>query len=153
MRRVASALCLILAGALLSSCASFKSTTTTGTPLDLSKLKEVQTGVTDLRAILEWFGPPEQIIDGTQEILDDQARLMPGVPIATRTLSAPEGAVILLYSNQRRADSSMVMTGTPVGAAGKDRYTVHSNEMMIFIRKRDHKVVNVLVGEPTDERP
>ena len=47
----------------------------------------------------------------------------------------------------------MVMTGTPVGAAGKDRYTVHSNELMIFIRKRDHKVVNVLVGGPTDERP
>jgi hypothetical protein len=146
-------MCLILAGALLGSCASFKSTTTSGTPLDLSKLNEVQVGVTDLRAILEWFGPPEQIIDGTREILDEQARMTFNVPIATRTLSAPDGAVILLYPNQRQADASMVVAASPFGAVSKDRYALRSNEMMIFIRKRDHKVLNVLVGGMADERP
>jgi hypothetical protein len=145
--------CLIIATAVPGSCIScmmFKATTRVGSPLDLGKLKEVQAGVTDLRDILEWFGPPDHIIDGTQEIIDEQGGATPGLQFATRTLSAPEGAVILLYSNLRREDS-VVHASTPAGVAGKHQYAARANEMMIFVRKGDHKVLSAFAGGEADE--
>lgn len=151
MRLVVFTAGLALLATGLCSCMAFKTTMQSGLPLDLSRVSQIKPEVTELRDVLTWFGPPEQIIDGTQEILDQQAMMVSlGAPMSTRTLSAPDGAVILLYRNQQRTTSSTVMATTPVGTHGKSKYSVRSNEMMIFVRKADYKVLDVLVGGTND---
>ncbi len=71
MRRLTSVVRLIIVAAVLGSCVSCitnvsKMAVKVGAPFDASKLNEVQVGVTDLRDILDWLGPPDFIIDGTQ---------------------------------------------------------------------------------------
>ncbi len=157
MRRLTSLVCMIIVTAVLGSCVSpgvtvRRMTLEIGAPFDVSKLDEVQVGVTDLRDILEWFGPPDFIIDGTQEILDRQGGLAAGLQLPTRTLSAPEGTVILLYTVNLRMDDWSVDVTHPFATVEKRRYGVRGNELMIFVRKRDHMVLNALRGGATHER-
>lgn len=153
MRRLANAKRLIIVATVFSSCASCTVLSTTlrlSGPLDVSKVSEIQAGVTDLRDILEWFGPPDFIVDGTQEIYDQKGGVMSGLHFPTRTLSAPEGTVIFLYSSNLRHEDLFMQMSIPVVTVDKYQYSVRANELMIFVRKRDYKVLNAFVGGDTN---
>ena len=157
MQRLTSLVRLIIVAAVLGSCVSCAVGVSwmaieTGAPRDVNKPKKIEPGVTDLSDILEWFGPPDLIIDGTKEIFDRQGMLNPGLRLPTRTLSAPEGEVIFLYTMNLRAEVRSVEVAHPIATVQKKRFGVRVNELMIFVRKRDHKIVNAFTGEAGDER-
>lgn len=149
MRRLTNVMRLIIVAAVLGSCVSCtvgSKTLRLRPPLDVSKLNEVESGVTALRDILEWFGPPDFIIDGTQEIYDLQSGLVTGLQVPTRTLSAPEGTVILLYLSNLQHEDSFVEMSVPIITVDNYQYSVRANEIMIFVRKHDRKVLNAFIG-------
>ncbi|MCI0561459.1 MAG: hypothetical protein MN733_23475 [Nitrososphaera sp.] len=39
-----------------------------GVPFDRTNITRLKAGVTTLSEVLDWFGPPDKIIDGTQKI-------------------------------------------------------------------------------------
>jgi len=158
MQRLTSIVRLIIIASMLGSCVSCvtftasRMTLEVGAPRDVSKLNEIQEGVTDLRDILEWFGPPDLIIDGTQEIFDQQSGFQSSAQLPTRTLTAHEGTVVLLYTLNLRWEDSSVKVGHPIITVDERQLGARANELMIILRKRDHKVLNAFTGGPSHER-
>jgi hypothetical protein len=97
-------------------------------------------GVTSLRDILAWFGPPEYIIDGTQTIPETHPAFFPGVQIPTRVLSSREGEVLLVYTKVTTEDATAHASGY-----SQRRQAEHPNDVMIFVRKADYKVAGVIL--------
>ena len=103
-------LMLSLAFSWLFGCMSGYQRSTIGVPLDRGKVAQIQQGVTTLKEVLAWFGPPDFIIDGTQRMPDTRSMgaayganpvsptlFFGTTPIRPRLLTSPEGTVILIY--------------------------------------------------------
>ena len=136
---------------LLTGCMSFNQKLKSGISLSNDKILLIELGKTNFSEILERFGPPDYIIDGTQKILDTEAAFGGGGlsyiynPIPTRTLISPDGMVILIYKRNEweikekvRAFFYMEIT--------EMHNEVHSDEIFIYISKKDRTVVTVVSG-------
>lgn len=142
----------ILLGVLffLTGCMTGKWTGAVGSTLDYQKVELIIPGKTNLSEILEWFGPPDSIIDGTQQIVDIEGFTASG-SIPTRTLISPDGMVILIYKD-------LTFTGTLKGAlivaAGmfQTYNEINENELFIYLSKEDHTVEAVVSGLSAEER-
>lgn len=121
---------------LLPSCMVFHMSTQVGIPLDRHKIALIEPGATHLAQILEWFGPPDYIIDGTQQMPDVSSGMQ-----GTRTLTAPEGTVILIYTNMTHECWGV---GSPGGVIQEVAFL--PNELAIILSKNDHTVVDKAIG-------
>jgi hypothetical protein len=137
---------VLAVSAAIPSCMSGKLTIAMGKPLDGDSLAAIRVSETGLRDILEWFGPPTQIVDGTQTILDVQASVTPTGQLATRTLSSRSGEVLLLYWTPHIVHSSDTLYLEHFTYT-REREALRANEVMIVVRKSDYKVMGVMVGE------
>ena len=127
-----------------------------GSPVTLNPFHEehipdIELGRTTFSQVLEWFGPPDAIIDGRQEIAEaDLSRLWicpwessRGVMPNKRTLSAPEGQVILLY---RELEITSKASGVVVAWAWRSRMEFHTDtatrpkDLLIYLSK-DRRIV------------
>lgn len=122
-----------------------------GVPLDRSKIALIKAGVTTLSEVLDWFGPPDYIIDGTKRMLEPIPPpyflfhpIETSVP--TRVLTAPEGTVILVYAvREGQIDYSHLLVA-PVVTGVKIAHDYHEQELYIYLSKKDRIVVEVLRG-------
>ncbi len=137
---------VLVASASTISCVSSKVTGAIGKPLDSDSLAAIKPGETGLREILEWFGPPNQIVDGTQTILDPEHLTTSWGAIKTRTLSSRDGEVLLLYGTRHQAHSWDTSHLGPL-TYRKERHALRANEVMIVLRKHDHTVIGVMARE------
>lgn len=137
---------VLAASAAMTSCTSGKLTVAMGEPLDGDSLAAIEVGETGLRDILEWFGPPSQIVDGTQTIADPEAPITPAGKLATRTLSSRSGEVLLLYWTPHIVHSSDTLRLSHF-TYSREREALRANEVMIVVRKSDYKVMGVMVAE------
>jgi hypothetical protein len=98
-------------------------------------------GTTTFSEILDQLGPPDYIIDGRQEIVDvaGDALGLAGSPIPTRTLTAPDGMVILIYT-------SSISQLDFQGWSSMHVQRRVSNEIFIYLSKEDRTVVSVGAG-------
>ena len=137
---------VLVASVSITSCMSGKLTVAMGTPLDGDSLAAIEVGETGLRDILEWFGPPSQIVDGTQTVPDPEAPMTPAGKLATRTLSSRSGEVLLLYWTPHLVHSSDTLRLSHF-TYRREREALRANEVMIVVRKSDYRVMGVMVGE------
>ncbi|MGH8065517.1 MAG: hypothetical protein ACRERE_09815 [Candidatus Entotheonellia bacterium] len=121
------------------------------------KVAQIQPGVTTLKDVLAWFGPPDFIIDGTQRIPDTRSMgaayganpvsptLFFGTnPIRPRFLTSPEGTVILIYICAELSNRFVLAGGA--GTGGQE--ISEADELFIFISKDSLTVTDVAVGNP-----
>jgi hypothetical protein len=137
---------LLAISAAIPSCMSSKLTVAMGKPLDGNSLAAIKVGETGLRDILEWFGPPTQIVDGTRTIWDLESPITPTGQLATRTLSSRNGEVLLLYWTPHIVYSSDTLD-LDYFTHTREREALRANEVMIVVRKSDYKVMGVMIGE------
>jgi len=119
---------------------------TSGSQLNPDKINSIEPGVTGIAEILEWLGPPDLIIDGTKKIFDQEnaGSVMYG-SISTRTLTAPEGMVILVYF--LRSEYTTTLRGVSVGyTAIQVQEVIRPNELFIYLSKKDKTVVSLVSG-------
>lgn len=148
--RIFATLIVLIVTFSLTGCITHR-TITVGIPVDKSKVALIKPGITTFSEILEWFGPPDYIIDGTQRMVDEAARIpgdSPYKPIPTRTLTSPEGMVILIYSNATIKTGGGSFGGVTgfVRAERMQLQTEHDlNEIFIYLSKKDRVVMEVAV--------
>ena len=149
-----STLSLVFSG-LIGCSVSINQKSTIGIPLDHKEVARIQRGVTTLKEVLAWFGPPDFIIDGTQHI--PNARTMGAAysanpvgmylfgidPIKPRLLTSPEGTVILIYTSVDVSNRADVVLA--VGGGGQK---AGENEVFIFVSKDTLIVMDVALGNP-----
>jgi hypothetical protein len=140
-RTCVSAISLLSLLLLLNDCVAIRGKVTFGTALSEDNINRIKPGVTSFSELLGWFGPPGYIVDGTQTLLDlsAMAAYSPGDPEVERTLSSPEGQVILIYQY-------VAQTVTYVGSK-QSPAELSSQEMLIYLDKSSHLVVSVIKGE------
>ena len=126
---------------------------TVGTPLDAQKITEIEPGVTTLTQVLHILGPPNLIVDGSQPVLNyDIAIINQGCYCfedyyPPRTLTSPEGTVILLYQYSEMS-GNMKGAAFPVGVHVDADFACRSNELLVFISKKEHVVTEIVTGLP-----
>ena len=138
--------CLVGISAMLGSATSCVWSTSSfryGEVLDADRLAQVKVGRTGLREILEWFGPPDYIIDGTQNIPEHTPQLSIQTSQGTRTLSSRSNEVLLIYTAGERVQSTVV-GATLWGTYDEERQVLRPHEVMIIVRKDDYKVTGVI---------
>ena len=143
---VITAFAALIAVYLLNGCIAVKVESTHGSALDTKQIDSIKPGITKFSDILEWFGPPDFIIDGTQQIVDfERSSGMVYGSISTRTLTAPDEMVILIYTLS--STQEIAITGVAVGAAVIHvENEIRPNEAFIFLSKKDHTVLSVVAG-------
>lgn len=125
----------------LTGCVAARHTTSIGACLDAEQLAAIKVGQTQLQEVLERLGPPEYIIDGQQTLAACHPAAYLGEAIPTRTLAAPEDAVILLYVSTK-AD----VGGVHGALVGHGYEKTQASEVMVYISKRDYCVQRVVAG-------
>jgi len=126
---------------------------TVGSPLDPGKITEIEVGVTTLTEVLRILGPPNLIIDGTQQVLDyDTAIMNQGcysvhTHYPQRTLTSPEGTVILFYQYSE-VSGDFKGVAPAVGAHVDADSVCRANEFLIFVSKKEHVVTEIVSGVP-----
>lgn len=147
----------------LASCAAVGVKATMGRSLDESKISGIKPNVTSLAEVLAWFGPPDYVIDGTRRMIDEEAFFATqtsqgfegrpptkGDPIPTRVLKAPDGMVILIYSNPEEkgwTGAAYSITGQTEPVLEESVTSARSNELFIFLSKKNRTVVTVAGGK------
>jgi hypothetical protein len=145
---------------LLNGCGAVYGTITVGRRLDAAKLAQIKPGVTTMAEILQWFGPPDYVVDGRQTVIDEPAFLAetpmdfkashrPLRPVPMRALRAPEGSVILIYS------AVEAQSGRAIAASGllaQESTQARAGEVFIFLSKETRKITELAVGVPTKDR-
>jgi hypothetical protein len=146
-------LCLLLPG--LTGCFfSAHGKSTVGAPLDREKAAQIQPGITSLKEVLSWFGPPDFIIDGTQRIPNAEAivtaygsKLWPIIPwsnaIKPRSLTSPEGTVLCIYQYIEYAEKADFGGIIAIGGGGP-----REGELFVFVAKDTLVVTDVAFGNP-----
>jgi len=142
---VVCAIAFLLAGCGVYS-SSGKSELTMGVPPAKAVLEQIKPGITTLTEVLKLLGPPEFIIDGTQELVDYE-RSSGGV--STRTISAPEGMVILIYTLSLTVDITLDLRTLGGVTMQMDR-AIHNNELFIFVSKNDRMVASLVSGRGSE---
>jgi hypothetical protein len=134
---------------LSAGCVSFRAKVESGSTPSEREMGLIKPGETTFSEILDRLGPPHYIIDGTQEMLDVEAMMasqgvMSGI-VPTRTLTAPEGMVILIYQYY---DVETGVKGIPmgIGASMHIDQKIKEGEIFIFLSKTDRVVGEIVVG-------
>ena len=134
-----------------------------GTTLDKEKVARIKPGVTTLSEILEWFGPPWSIIDGTQYGLRGEfISREPGKPLPAATAgptsgvprviglmkyvhsnawTAPAGMVILAYGRATGLASGGFAAVPVGGMASQTHVEAQGDGFLIYLSKKDRTVV------------
>lgn len=118
---------------------------------DASRVKRITPGKTTFSDILDWFGPPHCIIDGTRQIPEFRGWGFSPTPgrIATRTFTSPPGEVILLYGGVEYAERT---SGTTHSRTSKRKVTRKSvtKDLLVYVSK-ERRIVTAFAysGEPT----
>ncbi len=137
---------LLIVQCVLSSCIASSHETKVGVELDEARIGEIKPGTTTFSEILEWFGPPDYIIDGTQQIYDTVSATG-GPEIPTRVFTAPPGMVICIYVRSRYQGSGAVSMVPIMGLDGASyRFSARANELFVYISKQDRRVIEFIVG-------
>lgn len=109
----------------------------------------IKPGETTFSEILDWFGPPHFVIDGTQEMLDVEAVMASKSPwigfLPTRTLTAPEGMVILVYQYYD-VEIGIKAIAMGVGTSVHINQKMKDGEIFIYLSKTDRVVEEIVVG-------
>ena len=118
---------------------------------DASRVKRITQGKTTFSDILDWFGPPDSIIDGTRQIPEFRGPSClptPGRP-ATRTFISPPGQVILMYEGFEYAEHSSGTTHSSSSERNVTRKSV-TKDLLVYVSK-DRRIVTTFAysGEPT----
>jgi hypothetical protein len=149
----------VLAGCVTGTVMNFSG----GTNLDKNKVALIKPGVTTLSEILEWFGPPWSIIDGTQYGLRGEfISRQPGTPLPAATAgptsgaprvvgvmkyvqsnawTAPDGMVILAYG-RASGHAAAGFAAVPVGGmASQTHVEAQGDAFLIYLSKKNRTVV------------
>lgn len=156
---------LVAVSAAACSVASHEEITRIGGPLDPSKVSAIEPGLTTFSNILDLLGPPDFIVTGKRQIMDEESffatfRGSPKTrPISTRQITAPPGTVILIYvqiESIRKHHGFLAPSlwlPTVVGADELYHYIVRdnkarANELFIYLSKKDQTVIAIAHGAP-----
>jgi hypothetical protein len=118
---------------------------------DASRVKRITPGKTTFSDILDWFGPPHAIIDGTRQIPEFRGPIFVPTPArpATRTFTSPQGQVILVYEGFEYAEHSSGTTHSRTSEWTTTRKSV-TKDLLVYVSK-DRRIVTAFAysGEPT----
>lgn len=127
-----------------------RSTMAPGDPLDQGKIALIEPARTTFTEILAWLAPPDYIIDGTQRIPEalpvpytstsDYYRFANAAYIPTRSLTAPEGTVILIYQQVHIGGLYLTEIYNPIQ---REDIAYQDNELFVYISKNNHTVIAV----------
>jgi len=115
---------------LFGGCVAYQLKTGHASPMDNAAVAKVTPGVA-LTDVLTWLGPPDYIIDGTRRIVDASG----GPP---RTITAPDGTVILVYGNTS-SETTFVGGGAVPGARSRSSHMVA--DLFVVVSKKDKRVL------------
>lgn len=148
------AICLLASG-----CVVAQGTITVGRALDPAKVADLKPGITTMSEILQWFGPPDYVIDGRQVMLDEagflaetpmdfKASRQPPRVVPVRPVRAPEGTLIFVYSTVQARSGR---TTAASGLLAQESTSARPGEVFIFLSKDTRKVADVAIGRPAKD--
>ena len=122
----------------LGGCVAYRLTTGHASPIDPAVAEHIRPG-TPLSDVLSRLGPPDYIVDGTRRIIDAAG----GPP---RVLTAPDGAVILVYGHAS-SETTFMGGGLVPGAEARSAHLVA--DVFVFVSKTERVVLHTARTVPT----